>query len=186
MFASFASTNPEEFLQRLKLNSDVKIVAYLGTIEERKNPKAVLDIAEKLQDRKDIWFVIAGRGDSEYAEEVKKRAEQLPNVTFLGEISEREKVQLIKISHLNILLSRMEALGLTQLEFMFQGVPIITSGVGGQSWIIKHDQEGIHVKGPADVEGATGAVKELIDDRSKWHRLSVNAKRRRRISPSRS
>lgn len=178
LFASFASTNPEEFLQRLKLNSDVKIVAYLGTIEERKNPKAVLDIAEKLQDRKDIWFVIAGRGDSEYAEEVKKRAEQLPNVTFLGEISEREKVQLIKISHLNILLSRMEALGLTQLEFMFQGVPIITSGVGGQSWIIKHDQEGIHVKGPADVEGATRAVKELIDDRSKWHRLSVNAKKK--------
>jgi D-inositol-3-phosphate glycosyltransferase len=175
-FLSYGSTNLDEFSKRLKLTPGSKVVAYLGTIEERKNPKAVLEVADRLRDRNDIRFVIAGKGDSEYAEEVRQRAEELPNVTYLGELSEKEKVQLIKSSYLNILLSRMEALGLTQLEFMFQGVPVITSGVGGQSWIVKHNQDGVQVKGARDIEGATRAVDELVDDSAKWERLSRNAR----------
>jgi D-inositol-3-phosphate glycosyltransferase len=175
-FLTYGSTNLDEFSQRLKLTPGAKVVAYLGTIEERKNPKAVLEVAERLKGRDDIRFAIAGKGDSEYAEEIRKTAEELPNVTYLGEINEKEKVQLIKSSHLNILLSSMEALGLTQLEFMFQGVPVITSGVGGQSWIVKHNQEGVQVKGAHDIEGAARAVEELIDDSAKWERLSRNAR----------
>jgi len=138
----------------------------------------VLQVAEKLRDRTDIHFVVAGSGDSEYAHKVRNRAEQLPNATYMGEINEKEKLQLIKASYLNILLSRMEALGLAQLEFMFQGVPVITSGVGGQSWIVRNGREGIQVNGPADVEGAARAVIELVGDRSKWQKCSANARER--------
>jgi len=175
-FLSYGSASLDEFSQRLKLTPGAKLVAYLGTIEERKNPKAVLEVADRLRDRNDIRFAIAGKGDSEYAEEVRQRAEELSNVTYLGELSEKEKVQLIRSSYLNILLSRMEALGLTQLEFMFQGVPVITSGVGGQSWIIKHNQDGVQVKGARDIEGAASTVEELVHDSAKWERLSQNAR----------
>ena len=177
-FASFALSNPEELKQRLNLDSDAKIIAYVGTIEERKNPMAVLEVAEKLTDRKELHFVIAGGGDSEYANAVKLKAETLANVSYLGEITEKEKMQLIRISYLNILLSRMEALGLTQLEFMFQGVPVITSGVGGQSWIVRDGQEGIHVDGPDDVDGAASAVTQLVSDVAKRQTLSVKARER--------
>jgi len=102
----------------------------------------------------------------------------LPNVTFLGDIDEMQKVQLIEISHLNILLIRMEALGLTQLEFMFRGVPVITSGIGGQSWIVRNEKDGLHVNGPDDVQGAAKAVARLVDDNKKWKEFSANAKER--------
>jgi len=177
-FANFATTNPQELSEKYHIPPDAKIVTYLGTIEERKNPKAVLEVAEKLLDRPDIHFVIAGREESEYADQARKRAAELRNVTWLGEISAKEKIQLIKLSYLNILLSKMEALGLAQLEFMFQGVPVITSGVGGQSWIIRNDEEGVHVDGPKDVDGAARAVKDLTDDNPKWHKLSAKAKHR--------
>jgi hypothetical protein len=72
----------------------------------------------------------------------------------------------------------MEALGITQMEYMFQGVPVITSGVGGQSWLIRDDQEGLHVNGPHDTKGAAQAIVKLLDDTSKWSKLSVNAKAR--------
>jgi hypothetical protein len=175
-FMSFATANPEELRDRLKLRPTDKIVTYVGTIEERKNPKAILEVAEELREKEDIHFVIAGRGDSEYAEEVKRGAQALSNVTYLGEISEREKTLLIRASYLNILLSRMEALGLAQLEFMFEGVPVITSGVGGQAWIIEDNKEGIHVKGAGDIAGAAQAIEELVRDRSKWEPLSANAR----------
>ena len=177
-FIRFATSSPAELLQRFNLPRDVKIVAYLGTIEERKNTMAVLEVAEKLKGRKGIHFVIAGSGDSEYAEQVMERAKGLVNVTYLGEIGEKEKVQLIEASYLNILLSRMEALGLTQLEFMFRGVPVITSGVGGQSWIVRNGQEGVHVKGPSDVEGAANTIMELVEDNSRWEKYSANARKR--------
>ena len=120
---------------------------------ESKNPAAIAEIAEKLSNRHDIQFVIGGRGDSEYADTVRKDAEGLPNVKYIGELGEKTKVQLIQNSYLNIILSRMEALGLTQLEFMFEGVPIITSGVGGQSWIVRNGQEGIQVNDPMISKG---------------------------------
>lgn len=175
-FLKYATSNPDELFEKLRLPRDAKIVTYIGTIEERKNPEAILEVAERLSDRHDIRFVIAGRGDSDYAKEVERRASELSNVAYLGEIGEKEKVQLIEISYLNILLSRMEALGLAQLEFMSCGVPVITSGVGGQSWIVKDGRDGIRVGGPDDVEGAVEAVRELVDNPSKRDGLSANAR----------
>ncbi len=74
-------------------------------------------------------------------------ASSLPNVSYLGEINEREKALLIRASYLNILMSKLEALGISQLEFMYGGVPVITSGVGGQSWVVQNGVEGLHAKG---------------------------------------
>jgi glycosyltransferase involved in cell wall biosynthesis len=173
---SYSSSDPKEFLRHVGLPPDRRIVAFVGTIEDRKNPVGVLEVAQKLTNRDDIRFVMAGRADSEYAKVVKKNAEALPNVIYLGEISEKEKVQLIQVSFLNIILSKMEALGLSQLEFMFGGVPVITSGVGGQSWIVQDGKEGINVKGPGDIEGAVHAVATLADDGAKWRKLSDNAR----------
>lgn len=160
---------------------EAKIVTYLGSIEERKNPLAVLEVAKRLTARKDIHFVIAGRGESEYAESVKELAGKLPNVTYLGEITEDEKVQLIKASYINIIMSKIEALGLTQLEFMYFGVPVITSATGGQAWLVRHDEEGIHINGPNDIEGAAKAIESLIDNPAKWERLSKNSTNRARL-----
>jgi len=174
----YANVDVKDFFDRLKVNKDVKIVSYLGSLEERKNPLAVLKAAKMLQDRKDVHFVIAGRGDSVYSKKVIKMASSMPNVTYIGEVNEQEKVQLIKASYLNILLSQLEALGLTQLEFMYFGVPVITSAVGGQAWLIRNEVEGLHVGGPEDVEGAAAAVNRLVDNRPLWSQLSTNAKKK--------
>jgi hypothetical protein len=179
-FTSHSSSDPNELLKRTGLSSETKIVAFVGTLEDRKNPAGILEVAGKLVNRDDIRFVLAGRGESEYAEMVKKNAEALSNVTYLGEISDKEKVQLIRNSYLNIILSKMEALGLSQLEFMFGGVPVITSGVGGQSWIVENGKEGINVQGPGDTEGAINAVTSLADDGTKWRKLSTNAREKAR------
>ena len=174
--SQFLSADSSEFLRQLGAKADSKVVSFLGTIEVRKNPGAVLEVAQRLTDRADLRFVIAGRGDTEYTEIVRKKADSLANVKYLGEVGEKEKVDLMRTSFLNIILSKMEALGLTQLEFMFEGVPIITSGVGGQSWIVKDSEEGIHVDGPDDIDGAAKAIVSLADDSSKWQKLSTNAK----------
>ena len=174
----YANIDTRNFLSRLKIKDSTKIVSYLGSLEERKNPLAILKIAERLQESSNIHFVIAGKGDSPYAKKVIETANSLPNVTYLGEVSEQEKALLIKTSYLNILLSRLEALGLTQLEFMYLGVPVITSAVGGQAWLIRNEIEGIHVNGPDDIEGSAAAITRLVDNSTLWNTLSANARER--------
>jgi len=176
LFLQFAAADIRDFLKLHRISKDIKLVSFLGTIEERKNPMAVLKIAESLQDRTDIHFMIAGRGESLYASKVKESASLLPNVTYLGEIDNKEKILLIKASYINILMSRLESLGLTQLEFMYSGIPVVTSGVGGQSWLVRNGREGIHTEGPDDTAGGAKAILNLVNDHEMWNRLSVNAK----------
>lgn len=178
MLLRYVNVDVKSFFKQLKIKESTKIVSYLGSLEERKNPLAVLKVAGKLQERKDIHFIIAGRGDSPYAKKVIETANSLPNVTYLGEVSEQEKMVLIKASYLNVLLSQLEALGLAQIEFMYLGVPIITSAVGGQAWLIRNEVEGIHVDGPDDIEGAAAAITRLVDNSTPWNALSANAKER--------
>jgi hypothetical protein len=180
LFLRFAATDVKDFFKRHKLSQDVKLVSYLGTIEERKNPMGVLKVAELLKDRPDIHFIIAGRGESNYAHRVKEKSRHLPNVTYLGEIGDKEKILLIKSSFVNILMSQLEALGLAQLEFMYNGVPVVTSGVGGQSWLVRNGREGIHTEGPDDADSAAKAILNFINDPEMWSKLSENAKERAR------
>ena len=179
-FLRYAAVDTKNFAKEHKISTDARIVSYLGSLEERKNPIAVLKVAELFRDRPDIHFVIAGRGETRYSKRVKDKANQLPNVTFLGEVDEKEKILLIKSSFINILMSKVEALGLTQLEFMYMGVPVVTSGVGGQSWLVRNGREGMHAKGPEDIAGAAKAIRTLLDNSEKWNKLSENAKERAR------
>jgi glycosyltransferase involved in cell wall biosynthesis len=178
LFLRYAASETRDLFAKLKLPDDKRLVTYLGSLEERKNPLAVLKIAKLLENRNDIHFVIAGRGESDYSDMIRREAALLSNVTYLGEIDDKDKILLIKSSFINILMSQLEALGLTQLEFMYFGIPVITSGAGGQSWLVRNGREGLHTNGSDDIEGAAKAILSLADDGSLWNKLSANAQKK--------
>lgn len=171
------SNDSSNFLKAHSIPTDAKLVTYLGTVEERKNPLGVVRVAKMLRNLKDVHFVIAGFPSTQHRQ-VKAEAEGLSNVSYVGAISEEEKVMLIKASYANVLLSHMEALGLTQLEFMYGGVPIITSAIGGQKWLVRDRVDGIHVNGPNDLKGAKEAIETLVQNPEVRDKLGVNAKER--------
>jgi glycosyltransferase involved in cell wall biosynthesis len=177
LFAGYEDISSALFRTKLGISENKKIISFLGTIEERKNPLAVARIARRLRDMRDVHFVIAGRV-SDQGEQVRNEVRDLANLSCVGEISNEEKVQLIKGSYLNILMSRMEALGMTQIEFMYGGIPIITSAVGGQKWLIRNGVEGIHVNGPEDVEGAAVAIRKLVENVDLRNEMSQKARGR--------
>ncbi len=167
----------KEFRRRRGFNPEEKLVTFLGTVEERKNASAILRVAKLLLGRRNIRFVIAGRMEGGYARRALSRAHGAQNLSILGEISEDEKTALIRTSWLNLTMSRLEALGLTQLEFMSAGVPVVTSGVGGQSWVVRNGHTGIVLKGPRDTKGAVNAISALLDDPGYKATLGRNAER---------
>jgi len=176
-FQECRSNDHSIFFETHSIPKDARIVTFLGTVEKRKNPLAVVRIAKMLSGLKGAHFVIAGR-PSDQDKAVRAEAGGLSNLSYVGEISEKEKITLIRASYVNILLSRMEALGLTQLEFMYGGVPIITSAVGGQRWLVRDGVDGIHVRGPDDLKGAVEAIKTLVNKRESRDTLGISAKNR--------
>jgi len=177
LYKDYEKVDFEQFRKKHGIPENKKVISHIGTIEERKNPLAVVRVARKLLDLHEVHFVIAGHG-SDQEKRVRSEVRDQKNVSYVGEISDEEKVQLIKGSYLNILMSCMEALGLTQLEFMYGGVPIITSAVGGQRWLVRDKLDGIHLNGPEDIEGATRAIKHLVENREIRDQMSENAKLR--------
>jgi D-inositol-3-phosphate glycosyltransferase len=152
-----------------------KLVTCLGTVEERKNTLNVLEVAKRLVRRTDIRFVIAGTEQGQYGKKVRQEAGELPNVSVLGSISDVEKSALIRATSINLILSRSEALGITQLEFMSNGVPVVSSGAGGQQWVVKDGENGIVLEGPDDIVGAADAVLRLVDNERLRKKLGRNA-----------
>jgi len=167
--------DPARLVAKLGVLPATKLVTSLGTVEERKNTLNVLEVARRLVQRADIHFVIAGMEQGEYGRKVRERAGELPNVSVLGSISEIEKSALIKATSINLIMSRSEALGITQLEFMSNGVPVVSSGAGGQQWVVKDGENGIVLQGPDDIVGAADAVLRLVDDDPLRKRLCRNA-----------
>ena len=167
----------ETIKHSLGLRASVKLVTFLGTVEERKNALSVLEVAKTFAQDDQVRFVIAGKLEGPYAEKVKAAAEGMNNLTLLGEITDDQKAQLIDESFVNITMSRSEALGIAQLEFMYRGVPVITSGVGGQSWVVRDGFNGIVLRGPDDIEGASLAIRSLMKNPKTRSKLSKGALR---------
>ncbi|MCJ7634386.1 glycosyltransferase family 4 protein, partial [Candidatus Bathyarchaeota archaeon] len=112
-FQRYWSNDPSSFLEKYAIPREARIVTYLGTLEERKNPLAVVRVAKILRKLENVHFVIAGRPLNQYRI-VKKESEGLRNLSYIGEVSEEEKILLIKSSYINVLMSHIEALGITQ------------------------------------------------------------------------
>ncbi len=165
----------QDVREKYRLPKGKKLVTFLGSIEERKNPALVTKLAMAMTTRNDVHFVISGHVEGEYGEQVKRDAQRLPNVSFIDEIPEKDKGRLISESYLNISPSRSESLGIAQLEFMFLGVPVITSGVGGQSWIVTDGITGVVLKGPDDIDGAKDAIAVLASHRGQRDKLARRA-----------
>ncbi|MBI3859424.1 MAG: glycosyltransferase family 4 protein [Thaumarchaeota archaeon] len=172
---SFPGRGSADIRSKYGLPPGKKLLTFLGTVEERKNVGRILDVCESLKEREDFHFVIAGTLEGEYAENVKRRTLEMANISVLGTIPEEDVPALAEESYANVILSRAEALGMAQIEFMFAGTPVVTSGVGGQAWLVKDGTNGLVVSGPDDVAGAARAVWKLLDDPRFHDRLGRKA-----------
>jgi trehalose synthase len=71
-----------------------------------------------------------------------------------------------------------EGFGLTVVEAMWKGRPIVASAVGGISDQIVDGEHGLLLDDPTDLAGFGRAVNRLLDDPELAVRLGANARRR--------
>ncbi|MBI2453287.1 glycosyltransferase family 4 protein [Candidatus Peregrinibacteria bacterium] len=118
---------------------------------------------------------IAGEGimKEELKQMVKKYGLQ-NSVEFLGTLKSNQVPELLNRSHIFVRPSRFEGFGMSFIEAMACGVPVITCPVGGIVDFIKNDETGIFV--PSDQpKSLSEAMEDLMKNEEKRKYLTKNA-----------
>lgn len=122
-------------------------VIYFGRLEEYKGVFDILTLAEHLPN---ISFVLIGTGRAEPALRTRIAANNLDNVTLTGALSREELLPYLKHAKVAMVPSRWnETFGLTAVEAMAAGVPVIVSDMGGLPEVVDSGKTGYVV--PVDM-----------------------------------
>lgn len=129
-------------LQRMRSlkRSGNKIVLFLGRLTLQKGPDYFLRAAKRVLERNaNVLFVISGSGDMEV--QVMKLAGDLgiiDKVLFTGFLTGPERAEMYQAADLFVMPSVSEPFGITPLESMKLGTPVLISKQSGVSEIVRH------------------------------------------------
>ena len=147
-------------------------ILFLGTIEARKNVDALLDAYERLLAVTPSAppLVLAG-GSTTDAAMTMRRTQLAPlagHVETPGYIDDTRRLDLYRRALVFVMPSRMEGFGMTVLEAMTCGVPVIAAPVGG---LPEAAGKAARFVDPDDVAGLASALTEIIGTRALRDRM---------------
>lgn len=117
-----------------------KIILFLGRITLQKGPDYFLLAAKKvLEQNPNVFFIMAGTGDMEV--QIIEEAASMgiaDKFLFTGFIEEDNLTELYQMADLYVLPSVSEPFGLTPLEALVRGTPVLVSKQSGVSEVLYH------------------------------------------------
>ena len=117
-----------------------KAVLFLGRITIQKGADYFLKAAKKvLEKNQNVFFIVSGTGDMERQIIEETAAMGISDkVLFTGFIKNEDKVEIYKMADLYVLPSISEPFGLTPLEALNCGTPVLISRQSGVSEVLSH------------------------------------------------
>lgn len=158
---------------------------FLGRMIDCKGPDLVI---QSFLEAKGRGFsgslVMAGDGPLMTAcELLAARSDFADSITFLGAVKPENTPEIYSSADLFLsfhctgpLTKRVEAFGVTLLEAMAHGLPVITSASGGVSESVLDGETG-HLINSGDISAFADRLMALDQDRDELHRLSLNARK---------
>ncbi len=167
-----------------------RIYVYIGNMGVAQGMDIFIDLATRLQARRDLGFLFVGRGSevARLAEQVSQRS--LSNTLFFAEVDSREMPGLLAQCHVGLLAldprHKTHNIPGKFLTYLLAGLPVLARVNAGTDLaeLIEHEQVG-HAYVGSDVEVLADFAIELADDAARYARLSDHGRSlgRRMFSP---
>lgn len=142
-------------------------VLYIGRLAPHKGLDTLIAAAPLvLKKFPEAKFVIAGPG------EISNLGK---NALLLGEVSEEEKISLMQKASVFCLPSRSEAFGITVIEAMVAGCPVVVSDLPALTEIVEHNRTGL-VFPVDDTKALADRIIKLLSDQGLSQQISKNAR----------
>lgn len=152
-------------------------ILYCGRLHHEKGPGILLEAFAKLN-RPDVTLSMAGTGATDYVNALKEKASSLgmgDKVKWLGFVDDIYSC----INGADICVAPTvapESFGLSIVEYMSQGRPVVTTDNGAQPEIIAPGEDGILVK-PGDPAALADALDKLLSDRERAKAMGTEARK---------
>lgn len=171
---SYPTVGDDNVFSRLEIEDGEPYFLFIGVLRYYKGLHTLIQAARQLKAR----IVIAGSGPE--GKSLHSLAEQLGanNVIFAGQVTDHEKVALIKRCHALVLPShlRSEAYGMVLVEASIFGRPLVSCEIGtGTSYVNAHEESGL-VLPPENVDALADALNFLLRDTSSADALGRGAR----------
>lgn len=133
-------TNSFKTKNKIGLNKNNKIILFLGRMTLQKGPEYFLQAAKKvLEKESQVRFIMAGSGDMQYRMiELSAELGISDKVLFPGFLHGKDLTDIYQAADLYIMPSVSEPFGLTPLEAIKNGTPVLISKQSGVSEVINH------------------------------------------------
>ena len=151
----------EEELEELKKQFRMPqkpVILFVGRVDDhRKGLDILLKSFRNVIEKTDGVLLVVGKGDQIKARTLAKSLETLDNVFFTGFVDESTLKKCYAICDVYVVPSRLEGFGLTILEAIAAGKPVVATNVGAIPEIITDKENGILVE-PNDIDNTSHAI----------------------------
>ena len=173
---SYPQHGDNRVFKRLGLTDGEVFFLFIGVLRYYKGLHTLLEAASSVQAR----VVIAGTGPEAPALQEQATRLGLTNVIFAGQISDAEKVALLKRSHAFVLPShlRSEAYGMVLVESSMFGRPMVSCEIGTGTSFVNLDRETGFVVPPESPQALAQAMNTLLEDKALADEFGQAARRR--------
>ncbi len=136
---SMYKTSRDTSKAKTDASEGLKTILFIGRLERRKGVKCLLEAYGLLTEKaSDLQLLIAGDGPDRKKLEDQVRDMELPNVKFLGYVSEAEKVQLLATADLFCAPALYgESFGIVLLEAMASGLVTVAGNNPGYASVMQ-------------------------------------------------
>lgn len=151
-----------------------KLLVHISNFRPVKRLPDLIRIFKKIHDQIPSRLLLIGDGpDRTTAENLARQMGIIQDVIFLGKIKNVE--QILCISDLFLLTSETESFGLSALEAMASGLPIISTNTGGIPEVNKHGYSGF-LSNVGDVDDMAENALQLLRNREQMETFRKQAK----------
>ncbi|MBB3122992.1 N-acetyl-alpha-D-glucosaminyl L-malate synthase BshA [Mesoflavibacter sabulilitoris] len=153
---------------------DEKIITHISNMREVKRIPDVINVFYNIQKEMPAKLMMVGEGpEREPAERLCEELGIADKVVFFGNSNEIDRI--LCFSDLFLLPSKTESFGLSALEAMASGVPVISSNTGGIPEVNKEGFSGF-LSEVGDVEDMSKNAIYILKDESRFKEFKKNAK----------
>jgi len=155
---------------RDQLGNSGPVLMHISNFRAVKRVRDVVRIFAAVNDRTPGRLVMIGDGpDRADAEDEARQLGLEGRVQFLGKID--NVAPLLASADLFLLPSTSESFGLSALEALASGVPVIGTNAGGMPEVVRHGETGILCE-VGDVDAMSAAAITILEDRDRWQSMS--------------
>ncbi|HMI47236.1 MAG TPA: N-acetyl-alpha-D-glucosaminyl L-malate synthase BshA [Gemmatimonadaceae bacterium] len=164
--------NREKYPALLKkqVGQSKPILMHVSNFRTVKRVRDVVRVFAEVNREVPSVLVMIGDGpDRPAAEEEARMLGVADSVSFLGKLD--QIAPLLAAADLFLLPSQSESFGLSALEALASGVPVIGSNAGGLPEVVRDGETGV-LCGVGDIPGMAAAALEILQDRKRWLEMS--------------